>query len=117
MIRSFLSPQDLPRYWCSYIGHRRAFFPAIYDVALIMRKCSDISTLPTTECEGDLFDVARALDLKEIEADNCDKEAARVLLTLRCYMKLAERPDFPGMAMAVQGLLKESCCWKCPANC
>uniref|UniRef100_A0A0E0IS95 Uncharacterized protein n=1 Tax=Oryza nivara TaxID=4536 RepID=A0A0E0IS95_ORYNI len=42
-----------------------------------MPKNQQQSTLPTTECEGDLFDVARALDLKEIEADNCDKEAAR----------------------------------------
>jgi hypothetical protein len=104
MIRSFLSPQDLPSQWCSYIGHRRAFFPAIYDVALLVRRSSDIVTIPWIECKGGLFDVAQALNLKEIEAD---MEAARVLLTLRCYMRLAERPDFPGTKMAVQGLLKE----------
>ncbi|BAT10899.1 Os10g0421700 [Oryza sativa Japonica Group] len=74
MIRSFLSPQDLPSQWCSYIGHRRAFFPAIYDVALLVRRSFDIITIPWIECKGGLLDVAQALNLKEIEAD---MEAAR----------------------------------------
>uniref|UniRef100_A0A0D9XJT3 Uncharacterized protein n=1 Tax=Leersia perrieri TaxID=77586 RepID=A0A0D9XJT3_9ORYZ len=112
LIRSFLAPHALPVHWSSYIGHRRAFFPTIYDVSLIVDRCPDIM-LPTTECKGDLLDVARALNLKAMEAD---KEAANVLLTLRCYMRLAQRPDFPNIAMAVQGLIKESCCWNGTTN-
>nr|AAP53808.1 CAF1 family ribonuclease containing protein [Oryza sativa Japonica Group] len=88
-------------------------FHGAHGIARMIRSF-DIVTIPWIECKGGLFDVAQALNLKEIEAD---MEAARVLLTLRCYMRLAERPDFPGTKMAVQGLLKESCCWKCLANC
>ncbi|BAT10898.1 Os10g0421666 [Oryza sativa Japonica Group] len=64
-----------------------SFLPSLYDVALIVRRFLGIGTLPTTERNGGIFDVARALELKAIEAD---KEAERVLLTLRCFMRLAE---------------------------
>uniref|UniRef100_A0A0E0M7S8 Uncharacterized protein n=1 Tax=Oryza punctata TaxID=4537 RepID=A0A0E0M7S8_ORYPU len=64
-----------------------SFFPSLYDVALIVRRFHGIGTLPTTERKVGIFDVARALKLKAIKAD---KEAERVLLTLRCFMRLAE---------------------------
>uniref|UniRef100_A0A0E0QZ96 Uncharacterized protein n=1 Tax=Oryza rufipogon TaxID=4529 RepID=A0A0E0QZ96_ORYRU len=64
-----------------------SFLPSLYDIALIVRRFPGIGTLPTSERNGGIFDVARALELKAIEAD---KEAERVLLTLRCFTRLAE---------------------------
>uniref|UniRef100_A0A0E0EY01 Uncharacterized protein n=1 Tax=Oryza meridionalis TaxID=40149 RepID=A0A0E0EY01_9ORYZ len=64
-----------------------SYFPSLYDVALIVRGFHGIGTLPTTDRKVGIFDVARALKLKAIKAD---KEAERVLLTLRCFMRLAE---------------------------
>lgn len=85
----------------------------MYDVALIVHRYPDIGILPTTGCKGGLFDVARALDLNFIKDDN---PVTRVLLTLRCYMRLADRGDFPDKQSAVQGQLMENCCWNCPAK-
>uniref|UniRef100_I1QUL2 Uncharacterized protein n=1 Tax=Oryza glaberrima TaxID=4538 RepID=I1QUL2_ORYGL len=113
LISSFSAPQDLPSDWPSYVEQRRAYFPGMYDVALIVHRYPDIGILPTTGCKGGLFDVARALDLNFIKDDN---PVTRVLLTLRCYMRLADRGDFPDKQSAVQGQLMEHCCWSCPAK-
>ncbi len=64
-----------------------SYFPSLYDVALIVGGFHGIGTLATTDRKVGIFDVARALKLKAIKAD---KEAERVLLTLRCFMRLAE---------------------------
>uniref|UniRef100_A0A0D9XJU2 Exonuclease domain-containing protein n=1 Tax=Leersia perrieri TaxID=77586 RepID=A0A0D9XJU2_9ORYZ len=108
LIKTFSATQDLPTDWPSYIEQQRAYFPNMYDVAMIAQSYPD-----PTRCKGGLFDVARALGLEFIEDNNL---VTRVLLTLRCYWRLAERDDFLHIASAVQGLLMENCCWSCPAN-